>query len=74
MKRERDKSNRSSNEETVSPSTTHCFSSVAKVEGVVVGEGVGGASADGTGEGKQRASRVPMASCSVFIDSDSLRW
>ena len=55
---------------------THCFSSVAKmvVEGVVVGEGVGGASADGTGEGEQRASRVPMASCSVFIDSDSLRW
>ena len=41
---------------------------------MVVGEGVGGASADGTGEGEQQASRVPMASCSVFIDSDSLRW
>ena len=65
-----------SKEETVSSTTTHCFSSVAKmvVEGVVIGEGVGGASADGAGEGEQRASRVPMASCSVFIDSDSLRW
>ena len=74
MRREREI--KVSKEETVSSPTTHCFSSVAKivVEGVVVGEGVGGASADGTGEGEQRASRVPMASCSVFIDSDSLRW